>query len=285
MNELITRKNNDRNIRFRNIGLSDLSKSAYSEGVNQYHVYIDTQGITESPESVMSWIESIKNNPDMKSSTKNLRIRGLKDYLLKKYETDLQTHYGIEQIFKGIKLVKTQTAITANEYLEYPQVKALSLKMTPIIRLITCGLFWSGCRISELINIKLSDCKIFDKVVYIEVTGKGSKQRTVNMPIDLYKDIQTQFKGKVNLFETSTGKPYSRKAIWQEINRQSKLHEFNIHCHTLRHSIAMYLKNERHLSADQICKYLGHSDVAITLRHYFHGSPTTADLGIPISGY
>ena len=284
MNELITRKNDDRTIKFRNAGLANLSKDVYTQAVNQYHSYIDTQGLLESADSVLQWIQDIKAS-DMKSATVNLRIKGLKDYLLKKYEHDLPTHYGIEQVFKSVKLVKIQTAISENEYLEYGQVKTLSLKMTPIIRLITCGLFWSGCRISELINIKLSDCKIFDKVVYIEVTGKGSKRRTVNMPIDLYKDIQSQFKGKVYLYETATGNRYGRNQIWSEINRQSKLHKFDIHPHTLRHSIAMYLKDERHLSADQICKYLGHSDVAITLRHYFHGSPTTADLGIPISGY
>ncbi|MBF0459447.1 MAG: tyrosine-type recombinase/integrase [Nitrospirae bacterium] len=278
-------KGNDRAVAFRNSGLAGLSKEAYAEGVKKYHQYIAAQGLLENTESVLAWFNTLKGT--LKPSTVNLRIQGLKDYLLKKYEHNIATHYGIEQVFKGVKLVKTESSVTTNEYLPYNDIKRLSLSLTPIMRLITCTLFWTGCRVSELVNVKVSDCDINHAAtaVFVKVVGKGSKERTVQMPVDLYKDIINQFQGKVYLFETSTGKPYGRKAVWQEINRQSKRQGYNIHPHTLRHSTAMYLKQSMHLSADQVCKYLGHSDVAITLKFYYHGEPDTSDLGIPKSGY
>ncbi|MBF0467038.1 MAG: tyrosine-type recombinase/integrase [Nitrospirae bacterium] len=270
---------------FRNAGLAGLSKEAYSEGVKQYHQYIDAQGLHENTESVLEWFDTLKGS--LKPSTVNLRVQGLKDYLLKKYEHNLVTHYGIEQVFKSVKLVKTQSSVTTNEYLPYNDIKRLSLSLTSIMRLITCALFWTGCRVSELVNVKVSDCEINQNVsaVLVKVVGKGSKERTVQMPVDLHRDILNQFQGKVYLFETSTGKPYDRKAVWQEIHRQAKRHGYSIHPHTLRHSTAMYLKQSMNLSADQVCKYLGHSDVAITLKFYYHGEPDTSDLGIPKVGY
>ena len=42
----------------------------------------------------------------------------------------------------------------------------------------------------------------------------------------------------------------------------------------------MYLKDVEKLSADQIAKALGHSDVVTTLRSYFHGTPDADAQGI-----
>ena len=36
----------------------------------------------------------------------------------------------------------------------------------------------------------------------------------------------------------------------------------------------MFLKNEMKLSPDQVAKALNHSDPIVTLRGYFHGTPT-----------
>jgi len=49
------------------------------------------------------------------------------------------------------------------------------------------ALFWSGCRISELINIKLDDVKVNDKAAVKVKSGKGSKERTVYLPSQLHE--------------------------------------------------------------------------------------------------
>lgn len=54
----------------------------------------------------------------------------------------------------------------------------------------------------------------------------------------------------------------------------------DVSAHTFRHSKAMYLKDVKNLSADQIAKALGHSSVVTTLQHYFHGTPSANDQGI-----
>jgi integrase len=59
-----------------------------------------------------------------------------------------------------------------------------------------------------------------------------------------------------------------------------KIIRHDISAHTLRHSKAMYLKEIKHFSPDQVAKALGHSSVVTTLQHYFHGTPTAEAQGI-----
>jgi integrase len=46
------------------------------------------------------------------------------------------------------------------------------------------------------------------------------------------------------------------------------------------HSKAMYLKEVRYFSPDEVAKALGHSSVITTLQHYFHGTPAAESQGI-----
>ena len=270
MNETFSIYNENLSVRFRNERLAALSKEAYTESVKQFYQFIESTQQIENMAAVLSWISRLKTSSYLKPSTVNLRIRGLKDYLLKKYENDITAKFWLEQAFKGIRLVNAEKAVNESLYLKIKDVENLTAQMTQIMSLITNALFWTGCKVSELINIKHADCQIRLNSVYCIIKGKGNKNRFVQMPIELYIDICSKFSGNVYLFENNRSRKYNRTSIFIEIKRQAKRYGYNIHPHTLRHSIAKYLKDIKHQTPDQISQYLGHCDIAITLRYYFN---------------
>lgn len=133
---------------------------------------------------------------------------------------------------------------------------------------------------SELINIRLKDCKYNNRSWTISIVGKGAKGRKVFLPGDVYFEARELFYGKEYLFEPRPGEPYSRDTVGKELSRQARRKlGWNIHVHTLRHSKAMYLKTLG-LSADQIAKALGHKNITTTLAYYMHGTPGPEDQGV-----
>ena len=262
---------------FRNKALSFNSKIGYKIAVKQFLVYLERTGQKEGPGSVRAFLEEIRVT--IKPATFNLKTQAIKEYLFAKYRDNHRQLFGIQETFKGIKKPKIQKAILQDDYLTLEQIESLCEKLTVKISLIAQTLFWTGARVSELINIKLENIETNKKAI-IRIIGKGNKERTVYLPLSIYSLARGVFRGKVYLFETASGKQYHPVNVHREIKRQGKKFDYNIHPHTFRHSKAMYLKNEKKLSADQIAKALGHSSVVSTLESYFHGQPSAEDQGI-----
>lgn len=73
----------------------------------------------------------------------------------------------------------------------------------PELALMIEFLFKTGCRISEMTNVLLTDIKPLGKGVYkITLQGKGNKQREVAVRKDLVDRIRRQFHSKQYLFES-----------------------------------------------------------------------------------
>lgn len=271
-------------ITFRKKDLAINSKLAYSLAVKDYANYINKTGKQDGIESVKGFLKSIEGN--YKASSYNLKRQGLKEYLCEKYKNDTATLFAVQELFKSIKRTTVQKTILKDEYLTYDEVKMLSGKITPIMSAIFRALFFSGLRVSELCNIKLSDVKLNGKAS-LQIIGKGKREHKAYLPLNLYNDIRKLFKNEnqVYLFETSKGKPYHRVFVSQELKRQCKKHGYDVNSHMLRHAKCMYLKNDRGLSADQIAKAVNHASVKTTLEFYFHGTPSSADQGIESDGF
>ena len=141
-------------------------------------------------------------------------------------------------------------------------------------RAILETLYGCGLRVSELINLRLSD--LFFEEGFIKVTGKGSKSRfvpiaeTTRKYIELYEnyvrshqDIQ---KGHEDtLFLNRRGKQLTRAMIFTIIKRltQAVGMKKKISPHTFRHSFATHLlENGADLRAIQ--QMLGHESITTT---------------------
>lgn len=134
-------------------------------------------------------------------------------------------------------------------------------------------LYGSGLRVSELVNLKLSD--IYRQEGFMRIIGKGNKQRLVPISpvadewLDYWLkdrsqlDIKTEYNDIV--FLNRYGRQLTRAMIFTIIKtlaRQANIHK-TISPHTLRHSFATHLlQNGADLRVIQ--QLLGHEDITTT---------------------
>lgn len=133
-------------------------------------------------------------------------------------------------------------------------------------------LYGCGLRVSELVNINLSDIDIKSK--YLQCLGKGSKERIVPLgkkavyALNKYLPIR-EFNLRKNNVETKrllvdeSGRILTRQDVYTFIHSQGEKIHKHISPHTLRHSFATHLlENGADLRIVQ--ELLGHSDVSTT---------------------
>jgi len=137
-------------------------------------------------------------------------------------------------------------------------------------RLMVSMLYACGFRVSELINLKISDLDFTEKTGLVK-QAKGKKDRIFNIPNflipDLNKQIEFQQKNKHEfLFSNEeTGKQLTASNVEKIVRKAAKRAglQKDIHCHTLRHSFATHLL-ENGVDIRKIQELLGHSDLSTT---------------------
>ncbi len=141
-------------------------------------------------------------------------------------------------------------------------------------RAIIETLYGCGLRVSELINLQLSD--LFFEESFLKVTGKGDKQRFVPISaytqkyINIYR-YEIRVNLKINksasdiLFLNRRGNKLTRAMIFTIVKKLANAAEVNknISPHTFRHSFATHLlENGADLRAIQ--QMLGHESITTT---------------------
>ncbi len=140
-------------------------------------------------------------------------------------------------------------------------------------------MYGTGLRVSEIVNLELSDIDLTNCVV--RVFGKGSKEREIPLGeysiyyLKLYLERRkSMLKGKSceKLFLNNHGTGMTRQGFFKNLKQLliSKGLNPDVSPHTLRHSFATHLLN---YGADlrSIQEMLGHSDIATT-KIYTHVS-------------
>jgi len=141
-------------------------------------------------------------------------------------------------------------------------------------RAILETLYGCGLRVSELINLKISD--LFFEEGFIKVQGKGNKERLIPIGphtqkyINLYKNetrshMAIDYSASDILFLNRRGKQLTRAMIFtiiKQLNSASGLNK-KVSPHTFRHSFATHLlENGADLRAIQMM--LGHESITTT---------------------
>ena len=135
-------------------------------------------------------------------------------------------------------------------------------------------LYATGCRVSEVSNLRLQDLRLQER--YCQCTGKGNKQRIAPLgqaaidAVDLYLQRQRPELARDTdqpdwLFLSRSGKQLRREAIWTLVKKYALLADVSVEIspHTLRHSFATHLLIG---GADlrQVQEMLGHASIATT---------------------
>ncbi len=135
-------------------------------------------------------------------------------------------------------------------------------------------MYASGLRVSEAINLHISDLLLLDGL--IRVFGKGSKERIVpigNSAIEWINkymiksrpSLERKGKSLNFLFLNSRGTKLSRMGIWKILHRYTLEAgiEKEVHPHTFRHSFATHLL-EGGADLRSVQEMLGHADISTT---------------------
>jgi len=262
---------------FANKALSPATRTVYTQAVRQYGAYCNLHRMQLGMDSLRAWLDTHAT-----AKTYNLYFLAAKSFLTEFFKDEPPARrQELADNLKSIKMKRVNNKVT-DEYLTHAEVKALIAASSPGMALIIEALFWSGCRVSELIGIQVKKCHVGNSgEVSASIIGKGQKERNIFLPESLFRKIQAHFHGKGFLFCAASGKPLHRNNVSGYIWRVGKrVLNKSISAHTLRHSKAMYLKDVMKLSPDQIAQALGHASVVTTLEHYFHGTPSAAQQGI-----
>ncbi len=128
-------------------------------------------------------------------------------------------------------------------------------------------LYGCGLRLSELLNLKISDIDSDSMIVYIR-NAKGNKDRIVMLSASLLEELREYFikyKPSYYLFEGQKGERYSEKSV-QNIVKNTALKAGIIKPvtpHVLRHSFATHLL-ENGTDVRYIQQLMGHQSIKTT---------------------
>lgn len=258
-------------------GLSKNSVENYSLDISKLINYLEVNSINVSPtkinvEVLQQFVYEIAKVMNARSQSRI--ISGLKsffNYLVFEKYRDSNPMELIETPKIGRKLPDTLSVKEIDLLVEAVDLqKAEGQRNKAIIE----TLYGCGLRVSELINLKISD--LYFKEGFIKVTGKGDKQRFV--PIgDITQDLimeyiqnsrqQIPIKKEATdvLFLNRRGNMLTRAMIFTIIKDLAKAANLNkkISPHTFRHSFATHLlENGADLRAIQ--QMLGHESITTT---------------------
>ncbi len=246
--------------------------SAYKRDLNKFRMFFDTKSIKKIDEKDMNkYLTHLKkelNTP--KSISRNLSsLRSFYKYLMieKVVDDSPLMNVGMPKVKKSLPNVLEGEDI--EKLLNLKLSDKFSYRNKALLELM----YATGLRVSEIINIKMSDIDIINAI--LRTRGKGSKERIV--PLGEYSLVAVtiyinQFRGeflKGNtsefLFLNSRGGKLTRQGVYKilkQIAIQTGVKkEFSPH--TLRHSFASHLLDA---GADlrSIQELLGHEDISST---------------------
>jgi len=257
--------------------LSGNSVSAYKHDIDMLMEYAESVGV--EPENItMSQIQDFLNHVDELGLNKRTQarilsgIRGFYKYLMIEEVIDVDPTELIEGPKIGRKLPEILT-ITEIDNIEatFDLSKPEGQRNKAIVEtLYSCGL-----RVSELINLKITD--LFFDQNFIRVIGKGNKERLVPIGAKAIKEINLYLSNRNSVTQTiksdseniiylnRRGSKLTREMVFTIIKKHAKLAGIkkNISPHTFRHSFATHLV-EGGADLRAVQEMLGHESIQTT---------------------
>lgn len=258
-------------------GLADNSISNYLLDVEKLVHFLDSNSLSVNPiqikkETLQRFIYEIAKTVNPRSQARI--ISGLKSFfnylVFEDYRTDNPMDL-IESPKIGRKLPDTLSEEEINILI---QAIDLSKSEGERNRAMLETLYGCGLRVSELINLQISD--LYFEEDFIKVTGKGDKQRFVPIS-DINKKYITIYRKEIRVHQTvqkgfddilflnRRGKQLTRAMVFTIIKQLAEKIGLkkNISPHTFRHSFATHLlENGADLRAIQ--QMLGHESITTT---------------------
>tara|TARA_Y100000768_G_scaffold388174_1_gene382622 strand:+ start:4864 stop:5799 length:936 start_codon:yes stop_codon:yes gene_type:complete len=273
-------------------GLSSETIKAYSSDLSKYSKYLfECYDISNPNQIFMKHIKSFLSNYLRYYKPKSIKII---DSIDKEYcGATISRYFSSIRGFHKYLLSEKITSKDPSVYLDKPKTnKKLPYVLTysEILKIINSVnidsnlgfrdksilylLYSSGLRVSELLNLKLTN--LMKDEHFVRVIGKGNKERYVPISpvaLDAIKSYIENTRPELSrkkeshgyLFLNYRGDKLSRMGIWKIVTNYSKALNLSdkITPHTFRHSFATHLL-EGGADLRVVQEMLGHSDISTT---------------------
>ena len=203
-------------------------------------------------------------NPKAKSDSElQAAIKATQKVWRRYHLTYDQTRYIAKEARRALDLERSKTRARVIERLSQDEERRLidAAYRAPGARgLLVKTLFQTGARVSEFVNIQVSDV-FFDEQMILIQKGKGGKRRYVPIMAELAQELRTHLRGRTEgyLFETNWHAAFLPRRIQQLVKAiaDSAGITKRVSPHVLRHSVATILL-EKGMPLEHIQKFLGH---------------------------
>lgn len=225
--------------------------------------------------SFLKWLETDRNNS---AATRNVRLAHIKSFYAF-VRTSAPELAALCESVMSIPFTKTEKRPPV--YMPEDSVKnmlhSINTESRDGIRhlAILALLYDSGCRVQELIDLKVSDVQ-FEKGRRIYVHGKGDKYRSIPILIDTEKILRKyigvyKLESRQLLFTNHSGDKLTRQGVRYILRKYASnlqkgypdVFEPKAHPHLLRHSKATHLINAG-VNIYNVRDFLGHISIATT---------------------
>ena len=255
-------------------GFSMNSISSYKEDISKFNKFIDNSKspLEVSSDDIKEFLQKISK--ELNSSSQSRIISGLRSF----FEFLIFEKYISQNPLRLIDSPKISRKLPDTLSIEEIDLLISNLDLSKeqgernlaIIEL----LYGCGIRVSELVDLKISD--LFFNENFIKVTGKGNKQRLIPIGNITKQNVNNYLQNSRNkikvmnafndhVFLNRRGKNLTRAMIFTIVKNLAKKANFSksISPHTFRHSFATHLL-ENGADLRTIQQLLGHESITTT---------------------
>ena len=251
-------------------GLSNNTAKAYEADISSFFQWLDNEDLKYKnlQEDHINQYISFLFQRKMRSSSVNRKISSIKSFYIFLVKRNFVKNSPLNDLVTPKQekyLPESMSEAEVDKLLNSPDV---TNKIENRDKAMIEMLYATGMRISELVNLKMTDVDM--KRCVVKVFGKGSKERLVPFgetaldSLRSYLNEREQSSSK-EIFLSNRGKKMTRVAFWQRVKvyliRENLKN--SISPHTLRHAFATHLLN-RGADLRSVQLLLGHSDLSTT---------------------
>ena len=251
-------------------GLSKNTVSSYKNDISSFSSWCDKEHLDRlkiTNVNLNNYISTLFSI-GLKSSSINRKISSIKHFYLFLLKKKVIKNSPADEITTPKQEKYLPTSMSEDEVESLLGSPKSSIKIERRDKAMIEILYATGMRISELVNLKLTDID-FNRSV-LKVFGKGSKERLVPYgekaaeALRIYLEDRKKLDSK-DVFLSNRGTRITRGAFWQRIKIYIKRENLksSISPHTLRHAFATHLLN-RGADLRSVQILLGHSDLSTT---------------------